>query len=192
MNARRLALAAMLTLALVVGAAYLFWAPLSVMLARQLATGRLEADALAALPDGLHVGLCGAGSPFPDDRRSVPCTLVVAGKRLFVFDVGSGSARNITKMGFNPGRIEAIFLTHFHSDHIDGLGELMLQRWVSAAHTAPVPVVGTRESSRSLQGSCRPTPRTSTTASRTTAKPPCRPAVSAAWPGRSKSGPLAG
>ena len=132
----------MLTAALAAGGVYLFRAPLSVMLARQVATGRLTADALIELPDGLHVGLCGAGSPFPDDKRSGPCTLVVAGKRLFVFDVGSGSARNIGKMGFNPGRVEAIFLTHFHSDHIDGLGELMLQRWVSTSNTAPVPVYG--------------------------------------------------
>jgi ribonuclease Z len=94
------------------------------------------------LPDALHVGLCGAGSPFPDDRRSGPCTLVVAGKRLFIVDAGSGSARNIGKMGFQHGRIEAIFLTHFHSDHIDGLGELMLQRWGTAANTDPVKVYG--------------------------------------------------
>ena len=44
---------------------------------------------------GLHVGVCGAGSPFPDDKRAGPCTVVVAGKRLFVFDAGSGAARNI-------------------------------------------------------------------------------------------------
>jgi ribonuclease Z len=45
-------------------------------------------------------------------------------------------------MNFNTGSIEAIFLTHFHSDHLDGLGELMLQRWVSASNQQPVPVHG--------------------------------------------------
>jgi ribonuclease Z len=67
---------------------------------------------------------------------------VVAGKRLFVFDAGNASVRNIGKMNFNTGSIEAIFLTHFHSDHLDGLGELMLQRWVSASNQQPVPVHG--------------------------------------------------
>ena len=123
-------------------AAYALRAPLSVALVQRVAARHLASDPLLELPDGLHVGLCGAGSPFPDETRSGPCTLVVAGKRLFIFDAGGGSARNIGRMGFNHGRIEAIFLTHFHSDHIDGLGELMLQRWVSASNTAPVPVYG--------------------------------------------------
>ena len=45
-------------------------------------------------------------------------------------------------MGFNPGEIEALFLTHFHSDHIDGLGEVMLQRWAGGSHVDPLPVYG--------------------------------------------------
>jgi ribonuclease Z len=123
-------------------AAYVFRGPLSMAVAQRIAPGRLAADAQASLPDGLHVGLCGAGSPFPDEHRAGPCAVVIAGKRLFVFDAGSGSPRNIGKLGFVHGRIEAIFLTHFHSDHIDGLGELMLQRWVTTSNTSPVPVYG--------------------------------------------------
>ena len=131
----------MALVALVACAAF-FRVPLSMMVAKKAAAERLATDAMKDLPDGLHVGLCGAGSPFPDDKRAGPCTLVVAGKRLFIVDAGSGSVRNIGKMGFPHGRIDAIFLTHFHSDHIDGLGELMLQRWGSAASAAPVPVYG--------------------------------------------------
>ena len=142
MHKRNILLTAGLLIALLAITGYAFRAPLAVALVQRIAARQLGIDALTELPDGLHVGLCGAGSPFPDEKRSGPCTLVVAGKRLFVFDAGSGSARNIGKMGFNHGRIEAIFLTHFHSDHIDGLGELMLQRWVSASNTAPVPVYG--------------------------------------------------
>ena len=129
-------------LACVVAAVYLLRGELAVGLGQRVVAQRMAFDAIGELPDGLHVGICGAGSPFTDDKRSGPCTLVVAGKRLFVFDAGSGSARVIGKMGFNQGRIEAIFLTHFHSDHIDGLGELMLQRWVTVGNTAPVPVYG--------------------------------------------------
>lgn len=92
------------------------------------------------LVDGLHVGLCGAGSPLPDSDRSAPCTIVIAGEDMFLFDVGSSA--NIGGMGFNTGNLEAIFLTHFHSDHIGDLGEVMMQRWVAGNHTISLPVYG--------------------------------------------------
>jgi ribonuclease Z len=123
-------------------AVYAFRAPLSLAVAQRVAASRMAIDTLKVLPEGLHVGLCGAGSPMPDDKRMGPCTAVVAGKRLFVFDTGNGSTRNLGKMGFVHGHIEAIFLTHFHSDHIDGLGELLMQRWVSTGNAAPVPIYG--------------------------------------------------
>ena len=142
MKFRKLAFWGIAVLAFVAAAAYVFQLPLSLAIARKVAAQRLAFDVQNELPDGLHVGVCGAGSPFPDDKRAGPCTLVLAGKHLLVFDVGSGSVRNIGKMGFNLGRVEAVFLTHFHSDHIDSLGELLLQRWVSTGNTAPVPVYG--------------------------------------------------
>jgi ribonuclease Z len=132
-----------LGLALVLASAvYLLRAPLVMALAPLVAQHRLAIDTAAGLPDGLHVGLCGSGSPFPDESRAGPCTLVLAGTRLFVFDAGGGATRNIGRMGFNHGKIDAVFLTHFHSDHIDGLGELLLQRWVAGSHRAPLPVYG--------------------------------------------------
>jgi ribonuclease Z len=78
----------------------------------------------------------------PDPQRSGPCVAVIAGKRLFVIDTGSGSARTLARMRFSPGLVERVLLTHFHSDHIDGLGEMMLQRWVNGAHREPLPVHG--------------------------------------------------
>lgn len=122
------------------------------MMDKQVRAMTAVADPLAALPDGLHVGLCGAGSPFPDDKRSGPCTAVVAGRRLFIFDAGSGAGRGVARMRLNAGQIEALFLTHFHSDHIDGLGELMLQRWIQGTATRPLPVYGPQGLEAMLQG----------------------------------------
>jgi len=123
-------------------AAFLFRGSLSVWVAEKVVAQRLQLEIRQDLTDGLHVGLCGAGSPFPDEKRTGPCTLVVAGSKLFVFDVGNAATRNLAKMGVNHGQIDAIFLTHFHSDHIDGLGEVLLQRWVSTGNAQPVPVFG--------------------------------------------------
>jgi ribonuclease Z len=33
-------------------------------------------------------------------------------------------------------------LTHFHSDHIAGLGEVMLQRWAGGSHKLPLDIIG--------------------------------------------------
>lgn len=57
------------------------------------------ASLLDELPDGLHVGLCGAGSPLPDPERFGPCVAVAAGERLFVIDSGSVSSRNLGRIG---------------------------------------------------------------------------------------------
>ncbi|MBI3438224.1 MAG: MBL fold metallo-hydrolase [Proteobacteria bacterium] len=97
---------------------------------------------LATIPDGLSAAFCGTGSPLPDRQRAGPCLAVIAGRHLFVFDAGEGSAETLSLMGFSPARVEAVFLTHFHSDHIDGLGNLALQHWAQGAATAPLPLYG--------------------------------------------------
>lgn len=133
----------LVVLALVVGGlAYTFRRPLTMTLVPRIAGQRMLARMMDELPDGLHVGLCGAGSPLPDPVRSGPCVAVVAGDRLFVVDTGSGSSRNLGGMGLRQGDIEGILLTHFHSDHIDGLGEMLMQRWVTGANTLPTPLHG--------------------------------------------------
>lgn len=109
-------------------------------------------DVTPSLPDGLHVALCGAGSPMPDPTRAGPCVAVLAGERFFVVDAGAGSPRNLIRMGLPPGKIDAVLLTHFHSDHIDGLGELMLQRWVGATRTSPLPIYGPEGVDRIVEG----------------------------------------
>lgn len=98
-------------------------------------------DPLSNLPDGLHVALCGAGSPIADPKRAGPCVAVIAGQRLFIVDIGDGATRNLSLMNLPPARVEAAFLTHFHSDHIDGLGGLMLQHWGGSAQK-PLPIHG--------------------------------------------------
>lgn len=103
---------------------------------------RVGRDATAALPDGLHIALCGTGSPLPNPDRAGPCNIVIAGKRIFIVDIGEGGARNIGLMGIPAGRIEGLLLTHFHSDHIDGIGPLLLAHWTQGSATAPLRVHG--------------------------------------------------
>ncbi|MDX2238688.1 MAG: MBL fold metallo-hydrolase [Hyphomonadaceae bacterium] len=126
----------------VAGAAFAFQRPIGEALFARTAQRAVGVDRAAALPDGLHVYLCGTGSPFPDPTRAGPCVGVLAGERAFIIDAGSGSMRVLARMGFPLQRLERVYLTHLHSDHIDGLGEAMLQAWIGGARAAPLPIAG--------------------------------------------------
>ena len=105
-------------------------------------TRNMESSLLDEVEDGMHVVLCGAGSPLPDAERSGPCVAIIAGGKLYVVDSGSGSSRILARARLPQGKVEALLLTHFHSDHIDGIGELMLQRWAGGGNSEPLPVYG--------------------------------------------------
>jgi ribonuclease Z len=130
------------SIALVLAIAYAQRGAIALRLAERVVARNLATSQLDALPDGLHVVLCGAGSPLPDPRRSGPCVAVIAGQELYIVDAGSGASRSLARMRIPQGRIDAVLLTHFHSDHIDGLGELLLQRWANGASDSPTPVYG--------------------------------------------------
>jgi ribonuclease Z len=92
--------------------------------------------------DGLYAGLCGTGSPLPHIDRAEACVAVLAGEHFFVVDAGAGSARNVVLMNLPLRKADAVLLTHFHSDHIGDLGEMMLQRWTGGGYTTPIDVIG--------------------------------------------------
>ena len=139
---RRLALFVLSIAAITVAAAFLFQRPIGLWLFDRAVERNVTRDRLASLPDGLHVALCGTGSPLPNRERAGACTVVIAGKAMFVVDAGEGGARNISLMGLPNAKIGGLFLTHYHSDHIDGMGPMMLLRWTASGNKTPLPVRG--------------------------------------------------
>ena len=113
---------------------------------------RMGANIVDDLEDGLHLALCGAGGPMPAPSASGPCVAVVAGKTLFVVDSGTDGVRNLARMGYQPGTIQGVFLTHFHSDHIDGLGEMGTIRWAGGDNASPLPVYGPQGVQKVVEG----------------------------------------
>jgi ribonuclease Z len=102
----------------------------------------LRGDRLDWLSDGaLHVILCGTGSPLPDLSRAGPCTAVIAGERLFLVDVGLGSQEKTQLWRLPRTKLAGVLLTHFHSDHIGELGEVVMQSWLAGRRDA-LPVYG--------------------------------------------------
>jgi ribonuclease Z len=132
-------------LLLALGAVVAGWfarGPIAATLFARGAERAMAANSLDSLPDGLHAAFCGTGSPMPDPDRAGPCLAIIAGQRLIIVDAGEGAARNLSLMGLPAARIDRVLMTHFHSDHIDGLGALGLQRWVQANATQPLILQG--------------------------------------------------
>jgi ribonuclease Z len=102
----------------------------------------VAADRVADLGDGLHVAVVGSGSPLPDAKRGNPCAAVIVDGRVYVIDAGERSAETMNRMQIPANRIEAVLLTHFHSDHIGGLATVNLQRWVADAAQTGMRVIG--------------------------------------------------
>ncbi|MFN7056814.1 MBL fold metallo-hydrolase [Hyphomonas sp.] len=128
--------------AVVLGGLHLLQPQIAEMAFRRALSENIARDRSTELPDGLHVFVCGAGSPMPDPYRAGPCLGILAGERAFLIDAGSGGARNLARMGFPTGKLEGIYLTHLHSDHIDGLGETLMQAWIAGGRTEPLTVTG--------------------------------------------------
>lgn len=147
---RRLVVVVLAVLGIGVAAWWMFARPISEAMFR--AGISLLPLPAAAEQVGLEVYLCGTGSPLPDPTRAGPCLGIVAGGKAYVIDPGEGAARRLFEMGFPMGAMDAVVITHLHSDHIDGLGNLLVQAWIVGGRDTPLPVYGPQGVSRVVAG----------------------------------------
>lgn len=140
LNKRRLA-GLVIGIGVLISATWLLRPEIGARLFANAVETAVNRDVIGDLPDGMHLALCGTGSPLPDPSRAGPCSAIIVDGKMFIIDIGGGAVRRLGEMGLNPGQVEALLLTHFHSDHIDGMGELLLQRWAGGGHDAPLPVI---------------------------------------------------
>ena len=76
--------------------------------------------------------LLGTGVPIPSSERFGPSTLVEAGDHTFLIDAGRGATIRLFQIGMPIGKIDALLITHFHSDHTVGIPDLWLTGWLSS------------------------------------------------------------
>jgi ribonuclease Z len=98
----------------------------------------------SAQSDSMVVTLLGTGTPNPRIEHLGPSTLVEAGRQRLVFDVGRGTTIRLEQIGVRAASVTAVFLTHFHSDHTNGLPDLWLTGWLPpfGGRATPFRVVG--------------------------------------------------
>ncbi len=85
------------------------------------------------LKDGkLHIFLIGTGNPEfeMENIRKPSSAAVICDGEFFLIDAGEGAIQNIGQIGLPYPQIEKVFLTHFHSDHFAGVGQVVNASWI--------------------------------------------------------------
>lgn len=109
--------------------------------------GSAAAEEKPAVSNEIVVTLLGTGGgPEPILARFGPATLVQAGGLNLLFDAGRGVTVRLYQLGISSGKgIDAVFLTHYHSDHVAGLPDL----WMTGYEFGPF---GSRDKPMRLWG----------------------------------------
>jgi ribonuclease Z len=91
-----------------------------------------------------EVILTGTGIPGPIPGRAGAGTLVRAGQVALQVDAGRATVLRLAEAGTHPGRLDALFLTHVHSAHVQDVPDVTMTRWIYNKHgddTGPLPIV---------------------------------------------------
>lgn len=105
----------------------------------------LACGPVAYAQSDFKVTLLGTASPTPRPDRFGPSTLVEAGDQKLLIDAGRGVPIRLRQIGVPMGKIDVLFITHYHSDHVSGIPDVWLTGWLSPTfgrRTAPFHVIG--------------------------------------------------
>lgn len=78
---------------------------------------------------GSRLVLTGTGGPPPDPQRAGPSQAVEVDGRPYLVDVGDRATTRLQEAGVALEAVETALVTHLHSDHTLGYGQLLLGGW---------------------------------------------------------------
>jgi ribonuclease Z len=90
----------------------------------------------------IEVVVLGTGSPLPDPNRAGPATLVSGGDTNLLVDCGRGVLLRAASAGKGAAVLDAVLLTHLHSDHFTDLGDVITTSWITNLESKRLPVYG--------------------------------------------------
>ncbi|NRA03281.1 MAG: MBL fold metallo-hydrolase [Myxococcales bacterium] len=89
-----------------------------------------------------EVVVTGTGVPHLAPGRAGPGVLVRTADTALQFDAGRATALRLCEAGTQPQDLDALFVTHHHSDHLTGLVDLVFARWLQSPFGyTPLPIV---------------------------------------------------
>jgi ribonuclease Z len=97
----------------------------------------LAASRPAAAQD-LRICLLGTGGPELTEGRQGAATLVEANGQELLFDAGRGVMQRLYECRIKIPDVREVFLTHLHSDHIEGLPNLWMAGWFLLRRPGPM------------------------------------------------------
>lgn len=91
----------------------------------------------------LHIILCGTGTPAITTQyiRHPACLAVLGDKQFLLFDAGDGAIQTLGELSLPIQKLDTVFITHWHSDHFGGLGQVMNETWMNR-RKVPLTVYG--------------------------------------------------
>ena len=79
----------------------------------------------------MKLTLLGTGCPSADYKRFGPANLVSSKKSHLLVDCGSGVTQRLKQAEVSTANIDALILTHLHSDHVVDFYQLIISSWHS-------------------------------------------------------------
>jgi ribonuclease BN (tRNA processing enzyme) len=92
--------------------------------------------------------ILGCGDAFGSGGRNQSGYLVEASDRFFLIDCGPTTLLAMKRAGFDPLRLDAIFLSHLHGDHFGGIPFFLIEYLYQRTRCEPLYIagpVGTKE-----------------------------------------------
>ena len=78
----------------------------------------------------MKITILGSGSFFIDKNHSAPSYLIEFNGKNILLDCGPGTLVQLAKIGFDPLKLDYVFLSHYHNDHTSDLIALMFRPYV--------------------------------------------------------------
>ncbi len=88
-------------------------------------------------PDEMRVTALGTGMPnvITGAQKASGWYVELGNGEKFLFDLGSGTMENLAKLRPDWSKVDKVFASHLHSDHVGGFAELYIGGWMNGRYT---------------------------------------------------------